>query len=666
MRPCHHRQSNRSVHYLQCLHALLECTAVATRFRRSPVRCRRAFPLVLYLLLAIAVSAQEPPGKPGPPHPRTLGELQQAMHNIVEKNHVPGAGIALVSRGQLLWCGGFGKADIAANRDVTCDTEFRVGSISKTFVAIALLQLEKQGKIDLHARLKDVAPEVPVKNPWESTNPVRIVNLLEHTAGFDDMHFSEVYNYRDPPDFPLLKVFQEHPGPQEVRWPPGTRFSYSNPGYGIAGYLIEKISGRPFDVYIRDNILGPLQFTAGDFDLTGANRALLAQGYEGNPPRPVPYENIYLRPAEDLKASPAELANLVQFFLRRGFAGDSLLLRPEIVARTEIPETPLSARNGLRMGYGLGNYSEVQADVVTHGHDGGIDGFISTYRYMPEQGWGFVVLLNTDASGKALRDLSEVAADFLSKDFSKPQQPVITLMTSRLRQFVGYYAPRAPRDQIFAFMDDLFGGDRIRVQDGILLRSGLFGESEALVPVGKNLFRTEKQPEATAVFFRNAKGAMCYVAFGRNGEPYAERSSLAWLYLRWIVLALCALIFASAILYALVWLLQWSFGRLKSRWSVAVRLVPLVSIACLIVAFVSCFKTLNNLGQLNVWSLIVFAGTALFMPLSLFALWLAVAVPRNEIHRVARIHSLIVSLACCTLAVFLAHWHLLALRLWAP
>ena len=619
--------------------------------------------LLTFVLACSGGSAQQHSDRP---RPKSLAELQEAMRNTVEKSRVPGAGVALVSRGRLLWCGGIGKADVAANRDVTCDTEFRVGSISKTFVALALLQLEQRGKIDLHARLKDVAPEIAVKNPWESAHPVRIVNLLEHTAGFDDMHFSEVYNRRDPANFPLLKVFQQHPGPQDVRWPPGTRFSYSNPGYGVAGYLIEKVSGQPFGLYIRDKILSPLQFTAGDFDLTDANRALLAQGYEGNPPRPVPYKNIYLRPAGDLKASPAELAALVQFFLNRGFAGDTLLLRPEVVGRMEVPETPLSARNGLRMGYGLGNYSEIQGDVVTHGHDGGIDGFISTYRYMPEQDWGFVILLNTDSAGRALRDLSELAADFLSKDFAKPQQPVVPLMTSRLRQFAGYYAPRAPRNQLLAFIDELSAGERVRVQDGILLRSGLFGKPEVLVPVGKNLFRTENQPEATAVFFRNAQGSMCYVAFGRDGEPYAERASLAWLYCRWIVLALCAIALASSVLYALVWLFQWSLGWLKTRWSIAVRLVPLLAIACLALAFVGCFKTLNHLGQLHLWSLLVFASTALFMPLSLFGLWLAVAIPRAEIHRAARIHSLIVSLACCTLSVFLASWHLLALRLWAP
>src|SRR5215472_4694262 len=236
---------------------------------------RRVFLLALnFCLLAsgIAVSAapQADQEKEGLPPPRTLEELQKAMKDVVEKNHVTGTGIALDSNGQLVWCGGIGKADIAASREVSCDTEFRVGSISKTFVALALLKLEEEGKINLYARLQDVAPEIPMKNRWESSNPVRIVNLLEHTAGFDDMAFSEVYNRRDRADFPLLDVFKRFQEPENVRWPPGTRFSYSNPGYGIAGYLIEKITRQPFDTYIQHNVLAALGIRIGDFRLTDA------------------------------------------------------------------------------------------------------------------------------------------------------------------------------------------------------------------------------------------------------------------------------------------------------------------------------------------------------------------------------------------------------------
>src|SRR5437879_13689555 len=201
-------------------------------------------------------------------HPKTLQELQQAIKEVLENEHVPGAGVALVANGVVLWCGGIGDADIATKRAVNCDTEFRVGSISKTFVALALLKLQEEGRINLYARLQDVAPEIPFKNRREAMHPVRIVNLLEHTAGFDDMEPSEVYNVHDRYDFPLLEVFKRFMKPQIARWPPGTRMSYSNPGNAIAGYLIEKVAGKPFDQYIREAFLRPMGMEHADYPFT--------------------------------------------------------------------------------------------------------------------------------------------------------------------------------------------------------------------------------------------------------------------------------------------------------------------------------------------------------------------------------------------------------------
>jgi CubicO group peptidase (beta-lactamase class C family) len=620
-------------------------------------------------LLAFAVAgspafAQAP--KEELPHPKTLEELKKAMAEVVEKTHVPGAGVALVSHGEVVWCGGIGKADIAAGREITCDTEFRVGSVSKSFVSLALLKLEEEGKINLQARVEDLAPEVPIKNAWEATNPVRVVNLLEHTAGFDDMSATEVYNTKDPADISLLRVFQAHPVQQNPRWPPSTRFSYSNPGFGLAGYLIEKTSGRPFDAYIKQTILAPLGIETGEFRLTDANRALLAQGYQDQK-KSVAYKEIYLRPAGDMKASPGELAKLVQFFLRRGNAVGTQLLRPETIARMEYPTTPASARNGIRLGYGLANYTEVEGGVVTHGHDGGIDGFISTYRYMPEQNWGYVVLLNSDFSGKALHDLNSLAIDFLSKDFPKAQQPLVNLTQSELESFAGYYAPRAPRNQLGSFLEELTGGTRVRAKNGQMLVSGLFGKNpEKLLPVGKNLFRGERDPEATAVFFSDPSGTKVFVSAGMDGAPYGERESIFWPYARLAVLCVCFVLLASSLLFALVWGVRWVLGRMKDVKHLSVRGVPLLATLLLVAVLFSMTKIFDDLGAINFWTVTIFAGTILFALLSLVGLWMAVRVPHSEIRRGVRIHSLLVSLACVTLTIFFASWHLLGLRVWAP
>jgi len=600
------------------------------------------------------------------PHPKTLQELQKAMKDVLDKGHVPGAGIVLVANGEVLWCGGIGEADVATKHVAGCDTEFRVGSISKTFVALALLKLQEEGRINLYARLQDVAPEIPFKNRWEATHPVRVVNLLEHTAGFDDMEPSEVYNVRDRYDFPMLEVFKRFREPQTVRWPPGTRMSYSNPGNAVAGYLIEKTTGKPFDQYIRETFLRPMGMEQADYRFTEANRALLATAYNGNPPKPSGYPFIYLRPAGDLKASPGELAKLVQFLLRRGMAGDAQLVKPDSILRMEAPETTLAAKNGLGLGYGLCNYSSVEGGVVTYGHDGGIDGFISSYRYMPEQNWGYVILLNSDNSQQALESLNRLAIDFLSKDFPKPQQPITALPAKALKMFTGYYAPRAPRSQLFALKDDLTGGTRIRVINGKLTRSVLFGQPEPLLCVGKNLFRGEKEPEGTTVFFVTETGDWAVASSGLGGISYSERSSLALPLLRITLLALCLFFMVTSLPYALIWLFLKLVGVMKDVRHLSVRVVPLVATLALLIVPL-CFVKLNGaqIGSFNLWTAGIFLGTFLFPILSVIGLVLVLRVPKEEIHRGVRIHSLLVSSACCVLTGFLLSWHLLALRLWA-
>jgi hypothetical protein len=328
----------------------------------------------------------------------------------------------------------------------------------------------------------------------------------------------------------------------------------------------------------------------------------------------------------------------------------------------EYPQTPLSSRSGLRLGYGLANYSEVKGGVVTHGHDGGIDGFISTYRYMPEQNWGYVVLVNADFSGKALDDLNQLAIDFLSKDFAKPQPPVPQVSAIEFRKFAGFYASRAPRNQLIAFMTDLLDNNRVRIKNNQLTLAGMFAAPKPLIPVGKNLFRNEKDPEATVAFFPNAAGQMCLVA---SNTSYSERINPIWPYARLCLLALCGLLLASSLLYAIFWILLWLLRRLKNVNHLRVRAVPFFATLTLVISFFSAAKSFDTLGAFGLWSVLFFLGTIAFTLLSLLGLYFAVTVPRTEIHPAIRIHSLLVSLAACLLVIFLAHHHLLALRLWA-
>jgi len=290
---------------------------------------------------------------------------------------------------------------------------------------------------------------------------------------------------------------------------------------------------------------------------------------------------------------------------------------------------------------------------------------------MPEQNWGYVVLLNSTVSRKALDDMNHLTIEFLSKDFPKPQQPLISLTANELKKFSGYYAPRAPRSQLLAFLGELAGGTWVRVAGGKLECSTLFGKGhEPLLPVGKNLFRGAKEPEATAVFFPDASGRMIYVRSGEDGEAYGERVFPIGVFTRLLFLAASATVMASALPYALFWgmwlLLSRFIKKVKRMKHARVRAVPLFAVLSLVLVLFAFTNVADNIGTFNFWSFLMWVMTILFMVLSLVGLALAVSVPKAEMHKAERIHTLLVSSACCIITLFFSAWHLIGLRLWAP
>jgi hypothetical protein len=216
-------------------------------------------------------------------------------------------------------------------------------------------------------------------------------------------------------------------------------------------------------------------------------------------------------------------------------------------------------------------------------------------------------------------------------------------------------------------VDDLTGGTRMRLINGKLTRSGLFGQPEPLLPVGKNLFRGEKEPEGTTVFFVTETGDMAVVSSGLEGIGYSERSNLALPFLRIALLSLCLFFMLTTLPYALVWLFMKLISAMKEVRHLSVRVAPLLATLSLLLVPL-CLSKLSGaqIGSFNRWTVGIFLGTFFFPILSVIGLVLVLRVPKEEIHRGVKIHSLLVSSACCVLTGFFWSWHLLALRLWAP
>ena len=240
------------------------------------------------LLCVIRLVAADPPK---PSVPKTTPELEQAIRKVLAENKTPGAGVAIVSRDRVLWTAGIGKADVAAGTDATPDTLFRIGSVSKSFVSLSVLRLQEQGRLHLSDSAHSLAPEIWFHNPWESTDPVRVVHLLEHTAGFDDLHLKE-YASSDPTPMTLRAGLDYHPDSRISRWRPGTCFSYCNSGPAFAAYIVQKVTGQCFEDYVRENFFQPLRLDTVSFFLTPDVEKKLTRLYRPDGRTPYPYWHI--------------------------------------------------------------------------------------------------------------------------------------------------------------------------------------------------------------------------------------------------------------------------------------------------------------------------------------------------------------------------------------
>jgi CubicO group peptidase (beta-lactamase class C family) len=620
--------------------------------------------LALGLAFAVTVfgcSRPKPPSKPKPPE--NIEELKKSVADILVRYHVPGIGIALITKDKVTWAGGVGKADLASGRDVDGDTMFRIGSITKGFVALSILQLQEKGKVSLDAKVADLAPEVPIVNPWDQTDPVRVANLLEHTAGFDDFPFAEFYDYEVRGNTPLLTTLQKFPEPQHVRWLPGTLPSYSNPDYAVAGYLVEKISGLPCEDYIAANILRPLGMTHSDLRMTPKVKAALAQGYQHNPPLPVPYLPILLRPAGEMKSSPNEMARFVRMMLNRGTLEGITIVGPESITRMETAETTLASRNGFKYGYGLGNVADITHAFVSHGHGGGMDGFLSDYEYIPEQGVGYFFSINSSASGAPVKDLGDLLFAYVTRGMTPPSKPASEALDARIEEATGMYELATPRKEWARPIGELLVTGWTYIAQKQLFRRGLIpGSREKMIYLGDGQIRIDTESAASGVYCKAPDGEN----YGCGALTAFRRINPTWPIIRFVMIAAAMLAMVTSILFAVIWIPRKVLGRLRGVQHLSVRVLPLLATLSL---FAIVWRAWNEppgvLGQPDTVTITLLLLTIIFPLLSVAALVVALRSWSFQMNRAVRMHSLLVAIACCTLTWFFAYWGLIGVRFWA-
>lgn len=533
-------------------------------------RARRISLAVLFLVLltiGLALGPAEPAAKPldetslmqattaAPPvevaAPPTIDQLRARVAAVLEREGVPGVGLALVDRKGVRWAGGVGLADVATGAHVTADTQFRVASVTKSFVALGVMRLVEQGRLDLARPLRELMPDVALTNAWEPAAPITLAHALEHTTGFDDMRFNEYWNAEGLAPRDTLAI---NPRSRVARWRPGSRESYSNPGYTLAGHAIELATGESWEAWLGREVLRPLGMPTARFRRTSEYADRLATGYH-DAHQPALFRPIAHAPAGALLASPRELGELVHFWLRRGEGAG--IVGPESLDRIERTDT--LRYPGTDTNYGLGNYGDVSHTSRGRGHDGGLPGFLSCYRYFPELGVGYVMLLNSTHSVRAYLEIRALLYGYLAGGRDIPPPAPVDPDPEAIAAVTGYYGYANPRMQLFGFIEQATIGLSVRPDPGGVVLELLTGGSVAMVPTGDGGFRHWREGGTSVRLTTNEEGQRILV----GGMSYFEAGSHAWARTRLLALQLAVFLIQLIPSWSLGWALLAGIRRLR-------------------------------------------------------------------------------------------------------
>ena len=554
---------------------------------------------------------------------QTVPQLLDSIRMVMNKNHIPGLLLSLVSRDSVIYSGGLGLADVKNNVSVNKHQLFRMGSVSKSFAALAILQLIEQGKLSLDDRLRDIAPEVPFENEWENTDPVKVVHLLEHTAGFDDMHFASMHNSQDH-ELPLPEMIRKHANSLHCRWKPGSRFSYSNSGYVIVTYLIEKFSGQNYHDYMAQHVLGPIGMTESNFNsfIPAGQETDYVKGYSWNDKSydDVPFNPVNAGCAGTLNASAHDMGRFVQCLLSSGRCGTTEIISPASVDRMETSVSSLASRSGKTNGYALANFRRKQGTWAwMQGHSGGIDGFASYYGYNREYGVGFALSNNAQESNG---EIIHLIADFLTRSMTAPARKTLQLDIAAVEPYLGYYRFASPRNEILACVNILLNGVVLSLDGDTLRAKPLFESSITLLPASANTFYRNDNVEADVVLTRDENGNAVYV----YDAYYFEKTSFIAYWAPLVLIVLSLVLLVTYLPYSLVWLV---LIRRLSREDIYIRLLPLlgiVALAAAVFSFGAMFDPLIDSGRFN-WKT---AGYALFSSMwFVLTIWSLVVILRR-------------------------------------
>ncbi len=366
-----------------------------------------------------------------------LDDVDKIVTDMMALYDIPGVSLALVKDGKVLYTQGYGKANTATGAGVTQNTVFQIGSITKSMTAVDILQLVEQGKVDLDAPVATYLPDLKLSDP-EAIKHITVRQVITQSSGLpraDDGWHSGKLTTRQQVLDDLVNV--------QVTAAPGKLWQYSNQNFVIAGAIVEKISGLPWEDYTRQHIFEPLGMKSASFNPAGIQAAVdhadphAFDILKGQHPIPF-FQNIaVVGPAGSANANALDMAQYMLFQLG---AGDKPLLSKQsikimhmsAIEMTGNPEAEATKLFSLAtdQGYGTGWMIEKYRGLDLVQHDGAIDGFNANVTLVPGQKAGVFIAANSTAT-TFLEALRLTLVEYLTGLKSDPS--VADVLNLRLR-----------------------------------------------------------------------------------------------------------------------------------------------------------------------------------------------------------------------------------------
>ncbi|MNO18910.1 D-alanyl-D-alanine-carboxypeptidase/endopeptidase AmpH precursor [compost metagenome] len=480
--------------------------------------------------------------------------LTPLLSEIMEADHIPGTAVVVTEGDRIVFSKGYGYADIGKQIPVDPgQTVMRVGSLTKSMTAAAVMQLKEQGKLAMDQDINTYLTSFKV--PLYHSRPITLHHLLTHTAGLDEA----IYNlaaHSPGKALPAGTFLRQYLDTQPPVREPGTEYAYSNAGVGLAGFLIEQVTGGTLEAYMKHSLFDSLQMPSASL-LHQESDPDMAKSYQYQKGdfQEIPYSYPNLPGAGALSVIPDEWAHYMIALLNDGSYQGQHILKGTTVDEMQTSQfTEHPDVEGI--GYGLYR-NRTNSGILTLSHTGDIDGFAAKMELIPEHKLGIFVVSNAESPDKPLRDQVTDAIVRLLPEAPNQASAKAPPSSSDLQQYSRTYTMGLGPQHGWGKWFRWLGGKNFEVQNAgkTLLVKGVFPdgtgseESKTYTPAGEGLFQDKESGEF--LWFHRQEGVW-KLTFPQGvtieekppflQQPSTHQAMYAGIGLTWLIIVLIGLI----------------------------------------------------------------------------------------------------------------------------